>query len=353
MKASLAGPRQAALGLTGPPFTSPADVVAHLGAVQSQAYGMALWSLGRRLEAATLDTVHESFQRGDLVRTHVLRPTWHFVMPGDLRWLLQLSAPRVHRLMASSAKQLELTTALLERSAGVIVDELADGRPRTRAELGLALAEAGLPSTGTALAHQMVFAEIEALVCSGPMSGPHPTYVLASARVPTTDPLPIDEALARLALLYFRGHGPARAKDLAWWSSLTLAESQRAITLAGLRPLEHDGQAYWATDEQPEAAPVPRAQLLPNFDEYISYVRDPDDLAHLGGTIQDVMRSSGLLFVDGQVTGSWTRTLRSQEVRIEVRSQRPLSAPVLRAVEQEAAWFGRFVEREADLHVVS
>lgn len=352
MKPSLAGPRQAALGLTGVRPHSPAEVVAHLGAVQSQAYAMALWAVGRRVEAATLTSVHESFQRGELVRTHVLRPTWHFVVPTDLRWLQQATRARVHRLMATTNKPLGLSTPVLERAAGVLLDELADGQPRARTELAAALAAAGLPSTGVALANQLAFAEVEALVCSGPMRGTRPTYVTAAACVPAAAPLGADEALARLARLYLRGHGPARDTDLAWWSSLSIAESRRAMALAGLRPLQHADQAYWTLDEPTEHPPVPRAQLLSNFDEYISYSRDPDDLAALGGSIGDVLRSTGLLVVDGRISGSWTRTLRTHEVRVDVTSQTPLASPARDAIEHEAASFGRFVERAVELRII-
>lgn len=353
MKPSLAGPRQAALGLTGPRLGSPVDVVAHLGAMQSQAYAMALWAVGRRLDAATLLSVHEAFQRGELLRTHVLRPTWHFVAPVDLHWLQQATRARVHRLMATTNKPLGLSTQVLERAADVLVDELADGRPRTRAELAVALSAAGLSSTGVALANQVAFAEVEALVCSGPMRGTRPTYVLTAGRAPVTTPLGADEALARLARLYIRGHGPARETDLAWWSSLSIVESRRAIALAALRPLEHEGQTYWMLDGPAEYPPVPRAQLLANFDEYISYSRDPDDLAQHGGTIGDVLRSTGLLFVDGRISGSWTRTMRAHDVRIDVASQVPLPRPARDAIEHEAASFGRFVERAVELRVTS
>jgi hypothetical protein len=46
-----------------------------------------------------------AFDAGHFLRTHVLRPTWHFVAPEDIRWLLALTGPRVHRLNGTIYRQ--------------------------------------------------------------------------------------------------------------------------------------------------------------------------------------------------------------------------------------------------------
>ena len=73
---------------------------------------------------------------------------------------------------------------------------------------------------------------------------------------------------------------------------------------------------------------VPRALLLPAFDEFISYARDPEDFAVVSGEVGVVMRTSGLLFVDGALSGSWTRTMKADQVAVEVTSSRPVTRPI-------------------------
>ncbi len=282
------------------------------------------------------------------MRTHVLRPTWHFVDPSDIHWLLAVTAPRIRQMMSSSNNTIGLSPAKLERSAEVIVAALSDG-PRTRPELGVALAEAGVDPSGH-LIHMAMNAEIEALVINGPMRGKQHTYVLLDSIVAAPPAQPRDELLALIARRYSRGHGPIRDKDLAWWTSLTLTDSRRALELAELRPTEIDGETYWSHDEQVDAEHPP-AMLLSNFDEYISYARDPEDYERFDGTADQMMRSSGVVTIDGQLAGLWTRTIKSKAVAITVRCSPRVTPAIKRALEAEAEAFGRFVEREPELQI--
>jgi hypothetical protein len=181
------------------------------------------------------------------------------------------------------------------------------------------------------------------------MRGKQHTYVPLDSVVEPPPVQPRDELLALIARRYARGHGPFRDKDLTWWTSLTLTDSRRAIELGELRPLDLHGQTYWAHDE-PVDAGVPGAMLLSNFDEYISYARDPDDYARFDGTVSDLMRGSGLLALDGQLAGSWTRTVKADVVDIEVHSTPRVTAGVRAALELEAQAFGQFLGREPRLH---
>lgn len=335
-------------GLVSPRFDAAADVVRHLGCVQSQLHDMALWAVARRTTGLTLADVQAAFERGDFLRTHILRPTWHFVDPADVHWILAVTAPRISRILMSGLVTIGLSRERLDQGTEVIVAALADGTARTRAELGNALAAAGFEHTGQPLAHTVMHAEIEALIVNGPMRGKQHTYVLLDSVVAAPPLQPRDELLADAARRYARGHGPFRDKDLAWWTSLTLTDSRRAIQLAELRPLDVDGQAYWMLDE-PVEAEAPRVMLLSNFDEYISYARDPEDYTGFDGTVDDVMRGSGLLMIDGRLCGRWTRTITAKTVKITVDRAPRLTGPVRRALDAEAAAFGRFVDREPEL----
>jgi winged helix DNA-binding protein len=337
-----------AQGLDAPRFSSAVEVVRHLGCVQSQLHDMALWSVARRTRGLTLADIQAAFERGDFLRTHILRPTWHYVDPTDIHWLMALTAPRIRQLMTSSWNALGLTPQLIDRGSEVIVETLDDGEPHTRAELSVSLDAAGLEATGTHLVHQLMNAEISRLIVNGPMRGKQHTYVLLDSVVKPPPDQRRDDLLALAARRYARGHGPFRDKDLAWWTSLTLTESRRAIELGELRPLDLDGQPYWMHDE-PVEAEVPAVMLLSNFDEYISYARDPEDYAGVGDTAAELMRSSGLLLLDGQLAGSWTRNTKATAVDIEVRSTPRITGRTRTALELEARAYGEFLGRDVRL----
>ncbi|MFC5678051.1 winged helix DNA-binding domain-containing protein [Aeromicrobium endophyticum] len=336
-----------AQGLDGPRPGTLVDVVRHLGCVQSQLHDMALWGVGRRLPGTTLAELQQAFDTGEVLRTHVLRPTWHLVAPDDLPWLQALTGPRVRRLLETTNRSIGLTSDVVDRGASLVVEALADGRPRTRRELADVLAASGLVLTGQAVAHVVISAEIDAAIASGPMDGKQHTYRLIETRPVERSR---DELLAEVARRYAAGHGPVRDRDLAWWTSLTLTDSRRAIDLAGLRPLDVDGVTHWALDEPVESEP-PEVMLLPNFDEYVSYARDPGDDDGIAGAGGEVMRAAGLLFVAGRLAGSWTRTLAARTVAIDVRSAAPTTASLRRGLQAEADAFGRFVEREPRLSI--
>ena len=333
-----------AQGLDDPRFGSALEVVRHLGCVQSQLHDMALWAVARRMTGdVTLADLQSSFDDGEFVRTHVLRPTWHFVDPADVHWLQALTGPRVERLMNTTNRTIDLTVDTVRRGVGVVAEALADGQVLTRAELGSRLADAGVPTTGQALAHVVMQAEIESLVVNGPMRGRQHTYRL----LPAGDDIPPrDTMLSEVARRYARGHGPFRDKDLAWWTSLTLTDSRRAIDLAGLRPLDVGGESYWTLDE-PVESDVPPVMLLSNFDELISYARDPEDFTDLRGSAADVMRGAGLLMVRGRLAGTWSRTSSARRVDIVIDATPTLTGSLHRAIDLEAAAFGRFLSREA------
>ena len=348
MKASLVPFRLRPQRLTGDLLRSPRDVVEHLGGVQSQEHGMSLWSVGRRC-GATMAEVEASFARADFVRTHVLRTTWHHVLASDLTDLLEVTAPRLERLIATGNRALQLSEKHMHDGADVVAAAVRADGPLTRRELAERLEAAGFEHAGVPLVHIVMFTEITGRIVSGPMRGKQHTYVAAD--LPPSRRTP-DERLAWIAHTYARGHGPIQARDLAWWTSLTLTQARQAIELSDLRLVEIDGEEYFA-DHEPEAVEMPRALLLSNFDELISYVRDPSDHAHLGDEYLVIMRAGGLLFVDGRLSGSWSRSLRTSDLEISVRSAVPLGAPVRRAIESEVEVFGTFCGRTPTLEILS
>jgi hypothetical protein len=201
-----------------------------LGAAQSQDYHPAKWSVAERTGGVGDATMDRAFADGTILRTHILRPTWHFVLPADIRWLLQLTAPRVHALNAYPYRRLGLDDAVLAKSAALLAGALRGGNQRTRKELGAVLEGAGVATDGFRLAYILMHAELNGLVCSGAPRGRQHTYALLDERAERRTR---DEALAKLTLRYFTSHGPATAKDLRWWSSLTAADVATGLELVG------------------------------------------------------------------------------------------------------------------------
>jgi hypothetical protein len=348
--------------LIGKPFASPAKTVAWHVAMQSQDYGGAKWAVGQRTAGASDASVDAAFQRGEILRTHVLRPTWHFVAPADIRWLLQLSAPRIKALSAPYFRapyfrKHGLDAAALRKSRRVLEKQLP-GRQLTRDELALALAQAGLPTKGEALSYQMIAAELDALICSGARRGKQHTYALLEERVAQAPARSRDEALAELALRYLQGHGPALVQDLAWWSGLTIADAKRGVAACAeqLRSANVAGKLYWFAPLS-RGAPLtePVVHLLPNYDEQlIAYRYRRNAVAEaLGGRVGpgDGVFDGHLVTVDGQVVGSWRRELGKTSVVVNVTTLRKLSRAERQQLALAARKYAAFVELELELSV--
>jgi hypothetical protein len=160
--------------LSGGCFAQPEDVVSWLGAVQAQEYGDTKWALGLRMQRAGDAQIERAFGEGKILRTHVMRPTWHFVAPADIRWMLALTAPRVSTRMAPYNRRLELDAATFRRSEKAMVRALRGGAQLTRQELKAVLQRAGIRVDGTQrLAHIVMQAELDAVICSGARRGRH------------------------------------------------------------------------------------------------------------------------------------------------------------------------------------
>lgn len=315
-----------------------------LGALQSQDYAGAKWALGLRLRAGTDNDIEQAFTDGSILRTHLMRPTWHFVTPADIRWMLALTAPRVNAISAYYYRKLELDQKLQTRSNDAIAAALQGGRQLTREELGRVLQHAGIVTTGSLrLGYIMLRAELDGIVCSGPRRGKQFTYALLDERVTKTRTLERDEALAELVKRYFVSHGPATVQDFVWWSGLTTADARNGLEMVNAQ-LAHsviDSRTYWFSKAQrPRKVTSPKAYLLPNYDEYISY-KDRSavfDMAHLGDLI-----FSHLMVINGRIAGTWKRTLKKKSVMIETSSFTSLTVTERHVVAEAANRYGDFL----------
>jgi winged helix DNA-binding protein len=322
--------------------------------MQSQEFAVAQWSIAQRTRGVTRAALDRAFAEGVILRTHLLRPTWHFVRPADIRWMMELTAPRVRAFCAYYDRKVELDDAVFRKSHALMRKALARGEHLTRKELAAVLQKGGIVAAGQRLGHLMMRAELDLVVCSGAMSGKQHTYALVEERAPRAKSLPREEALAELTRRYFGGHGPATLKDYMWWSSLTSADCKRGIE-ANARELEHDvvdGRAYWFATPLPKPRIAsPAVHLLQGYDEYvIAYTESKRALSVAGssGVPRGQTQFIHAIVAGGQVVGHWRRAL-GDAATIEARLSRPLSAGEERGLRAEVARYGRFIETKAGL----
>lgn len=327
-------------------------MVRRLGAVQAQEYDAARWSLGQRSPGDDDATVEAALADGRVLRTHALRPTWHLLHPDDLRSVLTATAPGVQRINGTMYRQTGLDEDLRRRCTDLIGDALVGGAALTRAELGDVLARAGVVAEGMRLAYVVMHAELEGVVCSGPRRGRTHTYALVDERTPPRPAPPREEAVADLVERYVTSHGPATARDVQWWSSLSLREIGAALDAAGDRLVHEvvgDHDLWSAAVERPDTA-GPRAHLLQGYDEYFSYGPTKRLVAPPDGAPAPRTTALHAVVLDGVLAGRWRRTERGRDaVEVAVQLYAPLADDDAEAVAEAAVRYGTFLGRSVTL----
>lgn len=337
-------------GLSEFRFTNPSAVVTQLGAVQAQDYAGAKWALGQRMQDATDTAIDQSFNNGEILRTHLMRPTWHFVTPSDIPWMLMLTGPRVQAGNGFMYRKTEMDKAVIRKSYRVLERALSGNKHLTRNELGSAFEKAGIIAEGQRLGYFMMSAELDGIICSGPRKGKQFTYALLEERVAQVKALTRDEALAELTKRYFATRGPATSKDFTWWSGLTMADARNGIDMVKSQFVSEvlNGQTYWFAETQlPAIKNPPTAYLLPNYDEYFIGFKDRSAIGEVA-TRSNIDESSPALIahviiLDGQIIGGWKRTIKKNAVSVEVNLITNLTKVEKRAVAEAADRYGQFL----------
>lgn len=304
--------------LLQPLFHSPRELVSWMGAVQAQDFAMMKWAVGIRLKSATLRTVEKALQQGEIVRTHVMRPTWHLVAAEDLRWMLQLSARRIKAANDSYAKGagLDMPEALFSRSNRLLETILAGKKKLTRQELAEYFRREGVEADNHYMTRFLFRAEQEGIVCGGESKAGKHAYMLLEECVPPVPALTKDEALARLARNYFRSHAPATLQDFLWWSGLSVSEAKQAVYLLSheLTEEQWNGQTWYLHAScRTRGSLRGNVHLLPPYDEYLLGYKDRTDVLPLEHSPRAFSRNGlfyPVLLHEGQIVGNWDRTAK-------------------------------------------
>lgn len=363
--------RLAVQRLSSTPLPHAADAVRLLTCVQSQDAPLAAHSLAMRSRDTRYAEVLAAQARGDWVRTHILRPTWHFVAPQDLRWIQALTGPRVERSDAARLRQLGITADVMDAGLDLLREVLADGAALSRAELGPIFAERGLPGPGEAMAHQLIVAEVRAVICSGTprLTGntAEHTYALVDEVIPAVeaDSWPREHAACMVTHRFYAGHGPASERDLQRWSGLTLTEIRSATaeltsspTLRDTHPLEAvelDGDTLWFDPRVPARTTREQsAYLLSTFDEAaLTYPTSgfPRADRHADRTRLISEAGGGVVVIDGIDVGTFKRKLTAQRVSVTVRADVDLTGGERDGIEQAAQFMAQFHDRPLELTI--
>lgn len=329
--------------------------------MQSQDYAPASWSIGQRSTRLHAADVDEALADGSIVRTHVLRPTWHFVAAEDVRWLLAISGPRVLRAHAGRYAQLGLDGRSLARGERIVTRALSERGRLTRAQLGEALDRAGFDRSDQRMPWLLSHCELRAVIGSGGLEGKQQTYALLDGRVPDGRPLDRGAALIELTRRYLRSHGPASVKDMSWWSGMTMGDLRTALADLGdeVRSEPVDGVTLWwvaGAARRPRA--TRRAHLLQTYDELVvgytesRFLGDPNKERARAAWGDRTLPSGGLLVGD-RIAGHWRRTVERDRIRIEVVAYDRTDPRLDAALERAARAHGDFFERPVTLHVRS
>jgi len=346
--------------LTGSRMSSAREVVAHFGAMQSQDFQAALWAVALRIDDAGSGArrVEQAIAERAIVRTWPMRGTLHFVPAEDVRWMLELLGPRALASSASLRRRLEIDGPVLSRSRKLVTDALAGGHALTRGAIYRLLEGAGIQTGGGRGLHILFHLAHDGLLCLGARAGKQHTVVLLDEWTPASRAHrpSREEALATLARRYLGAHGPATAKDFAWWTGMRLAEAREAIALvrSELGRVTAEGVELWSRDGAERArgdggaaasgpvaaASEPRAFLLPNYDEYVvgytdrSLIAVETHRAKLDGRGNILFMNTVVL--DGRIVGTWRKTPRRDGIDISTSLFATLDGAARREIDRAA-----------------
>jgi hypothetical protein len=335
-------------------FTKPQELVSWMGAIQAQDYGMAKWAIGLRLAGSDDTIVETAFNKGRILRTHVLRPTWHFVTPQDIRWMLELTAPRILSSLVHNDRHLSLDKRVLKKTNDVLGKALEGGKQLTRDEVRSVLQRARIDTSELRFMHLLEHAELDRVICSGARKENKFTYALFDDRV-SSRTMQRDEALAELTKRFFTTRGPATIYDFAWWSGLSVSDAKKGIEMIKrkFKRTIIDGKEYFFRVPASFSTEISQtALLLPNYDEYvISYKNRTEsiDRKHLAVILKERNAVfTNAILINGKIEGLWQRSFRNNSVIVTTRSFSTLSKSrhelVTRSVNRYAKFLGKSLE---------
>lgn len=336
-------------------FKKPEEIIAWFGGIQAQDYPGAKWAIAERLKNCTDANIESTFVEKKFVRTWAMRGTLHFVTASDIRWILELLAPRIIARNARRYKELELDEETLKRSNEIIKNALQDGQRLNRRELVTVLQENGISTEGQRTPYMLQRASLDGLICQGGMHSNNNPIFISMDLLPKTKTLTRHYALAELAKRYFKSHGPATIQDFTWWSGL-LTKDAKAGLEAVKSQLESEtigDKTYWYSGSKLKHSSS-RFHLLPSFDEYLVGYKDRsaslEKIHSKNEGIENIMYPT--IALDGQIVGTWKRKFNKNEVIVELKPLIALNAAESNILDEAVHHFGEFLEMPVHTNII-
>jgi Winged helix DNA-binding domain len=338
--------------LVSPHAVSAREAIGSLLAVQAENFNQAAWAVASRTQHPDQADLATLLNDGAVIRTHVLRPTWHFVLAEDIGWLLELTGPRIRRVTGQQLRETHgFDVRSIDQAVAAVTQALANRGQLTRAQLAGELRERGIQGSGQMLMALLAHAELDGLICSGGIVDGEHTYALMGQRVPALRRLERVESLAELALRYFTGHGPATERDLAYWATLTLTDARAGLQQVRdqLDSFQHDGRTFWhAPGDVPSGSLEPAGHLLQILDETYRGYQDSRWVLDAAGDVPRTRETAaGMALVDAQLLAAMRRIITNDHVRFDLRPYRALTPAQIEALDRAAQRYGKYLRLNA------
>lgn len=300
--------------LVAPQYTKPEDVVSHFGAMQAQEYRMMRWAVEMRTKRPSEKAFTKAFNDGKIVRLHLLRGTWQLVSADDYWWMLDLCSPKSKQVINGwmSSNKITIADDELIKIRDIIIDTANQKGSVTKEDIEDALADKGITMDDHRLSYHIRFAELDGIICSGDLLPMKATYALSEKKIPRTEAIERDWALARLATKYFQSHSPATMEDFVWWSGLNVGDCKRSIDLIGnhLYCDSFKGRTFYLHENcRTRGVRKGDCLIIAPYDEYLigyksrDIVLDPNFKHHAhnnSGIFQPVVA------YNGRICGNWS-----------------------------------------------
>lgn len=335
-------------------FKEGKDLVSWMGAMQAQDYAMATWGIGLRLPGSTEKSIQEEIDSGAILRTHLLRPTWHLVSADDIWWILELTAAQVRTKSGSRLKELGISSELCLKSNQVIESAFANHKCLTREELYVKMEQNKVGGGKDRWSHLIFLAELEGILCSGIKQDKNQTYAILGDRVPRPASISRDEALAKLAFKYFSSHCPASLNDFIWWSGLPITAAKRALEIIKpgfISEIIADQEFWFPENFSRSVSAISSVYLLPAFDEFLISYKDRTaafPLMHHSKAFTNNGIFHPVIVVGGKVKGIWKRTIKKNKVYFESQFFNAVSKEVVDLTNTAASKFAAFLDKEIE-----
>lgn len=332
-----------------PQFATPKEVVSWMGAVQAQDHKGMRWAVAMRTKKPSLKAFQQAFNKGEIVRFHLMRGTWQLVAAEDYWPFIQLCAPKAISVTKGwmASNKISIPDEELYRIREVLCRIVADKRSATKEDIVQGLKERDIRMDDHRLSYHLRMAEFNGVLCSGDLLPMKATYALSADKLPAQAQMDRDEALMLFTRKYFRHSQPATLEDFAWWSGLNISDCRRGIALLGdwLHTEKWRGREFYLTDDaRTRGFQKGRCILLPPFDEYLISYKSRDvvlPLEHRHRAHDQSGTFWPVVLLDGQVAGNWTFA-KDKVTATTFRQDAILNQESL---ESEIARYLRFLER--------